>query len=194
VVGANLTTLLVAILGVLGTLSSPLLGQRIAARAKQQEFDLQRQQRLEARDDARRHEVFEERRTVYARLNTAARHYTQELRSYLRMVREDALTADSQDHLEKVRQNYRNLYSDAQMILPDEVLAAAVPVNACLGDTYGMIKRLEAGKPRGGTADEPADTFERAHEWCSVTLYDSIDNLRRLMRENLGVSDPARSK
>ena len=77
------------------------------------------------------------------------------------------------------------------MLLPDEVLVAAVPVNTCLGDTYGMIKRLEAGKPRGATANEPADTFEHAHEWCSVTLYDLIDNLRQLMRENLGVSDPA---
>jgi len=188
---ANLTTVLVAILGVFGTLSSPLLGQRIAARARQQEFDLQRQQRLEARDAARQREAFEERRTIYARLNTAARHYTQELRAYLRMVRDGAVAAEGQDRLEKARQTYRDLYSDAQMIFPDKVLKAAVPVNTCLGDTYGMIKRLEAGKPRPETADEPPDTFESAHEYCSLTLYDLIDNLRQLMREDLGVSDPA---
>jgi hypothetical protein len=98
---ANLTTVLVAILGVFGTLSSPLLGQRIAARARQQEFDLQRQQRLEARDAARQREAFEERRTIYARLNTAARHYTQELRAYLRMVRDGAVAAEGQDRLRR---------------------------------------------------------------------------------------------
>ena len=189
---ANLTTVLVAILGVVGTLSSPLLGQRIAARARQQEFDMQRQARLETRDAARQREEFEERRSIYARLNTAARHYTQELRAYLRIVRDGAVTAEERDRLERARQAYRDLYSDAQMIFSDNVLKAAVPVNTCLGDTYGMIKRLETGQPRPETADESSDTFERAHEYCSLTLYDLIDNLRQLMREDLGVSDPPR--
>jgi hypothetical protein len=122
---ANLTTVLVAILAVLGTLSSPLLGQRIAARAKQQEFDLQRQERLETRADAQQREAFEERRAMYARLNTAARQYTQELRDYLRMLRDNVPMAGGQDRLEKARQAYRDLYSDAQMIFPDTVLKAS---------------------------------------------------------------------
>jgi hypothetical protein len=189
---ANLTTVLVAILGVMGTLSSPLLGQRIAARAKQQEFDLQHQERLEARADAQQRETFEERRTMYARLNTAARRYIQELRTYLRMLQDNVLTADGRDRLEEARQTYRNLYSDAQMILPDKVLAAAVPVNTGLGDAYGMIKRLEAARSQRETALDPGDTLERAHELCRVTLYDLIDNLRQLMREDLGVSDATR--
>jgi len=190
---ANLTTVLVAILGVIGTLSSPLLGQRIAARAKQQEFDLQRQQRLEERADAQRREAFEERRTMYARLNTAARRYTQQLRNYLRMLQDDVLTAEERDRLEKARQAYRDLYSDAQMIFPDKVLKAAASVNTSLGDAYGMIRRLEAARPQVETADGSADTAERARELCNVTLYDLIDSLRHLMREDLGVSDPVRT-
>jgi hypothetical protein len=190
---AYLTTVLVAILGVIGTLSSPLLGQRIAARAKQQEFDLQRQLRLEERADARQRETFEERRTMYARLNTAARRYTQQLRTYLRMLQDDVLSADERDRLEEVRQTYRDLYSDAQMILPDMVLKVAASVNTNLGDAYGMIKRLEAARPAAETPDGAADTVERARELCNVTLYDLIDSLRQLMREDLGVSDPARS-
>jgi hypothetical protein len=62
-----------------------------------------------------------------------------------------------------------------------------------LGDAYGMIKRLEAARPAAETADGAADTVERARELCNVTLYDLIDSLRQLMREDLGVSDPARS-
>jgi hypothetical protein len=190
---ANLTTVLVAILGVIGTLSSPLLGQRIAARAKQQEFDLQRQQRLEERADAQQREAFEERRTMYARLNTAARRYTQQLRNYLRMLQYDVLTAEERDRLEKARQGYRDLYSDAQMIFPDRVLKAAASVNTSLGDAYGMIRRLEAARPQVETADDAVDTVERARELCIVTLYDLIDSLRQLMREDLGVSDPVSS-
>lgn len=62
-----------------------------------------------------------------------------------------------------------------------------------VGDAYGMIKRLDAGKPRAETAGDPADTLERAHAYCNVTLYDLIDNLRHLMRQDLGISDSARS-
>lgn len=50
---ADWTTLAVAVLGVVGTLSSPLLGQRTAARAKEQEFNLQKQQRQEEREAER---------------------------------------------------------------------------------------------------------------------------------------------
>jgi hypothetical protein len=131
---------------------------------------------------------------MYARLNTAARRYTQQLRNYLHMLRDGAITADGRDRLEKARQTYQELYSDAQMILPDRVLKAAASVNTSLGDAYGMIKRLEAARPRAETADGPADTVERARELCSVTLYDLIDSLRQLMREDLGVSDPARQR
>jgi len=35
------------------------------------------------------------------------------------MLHDDVLTADERDRLEKARQTYRDLYSDAQMILPD---------------------------------------------------------------------------
>ena len=109
---ANVTTLLVAIFGVAGTLSSPLLAQWIAGRAKQQEFDLHHQERLEARQEARRRETFEERRSIYARLNTAARQYTQELRSYLRVITDNAPADEARDELEKARQTYRVTFYD----------------------------------------------------------------------------------
>src|SRR5262249_46822045 len=78
---ADLTTVIVAVLGAAGTLSAPLLTQRIAARTRQQEYELQRDQRREDAAEGQRKEAFSERRTVYAKLNTAARQYTQELRN-----------------------------------------------------------------------------------------------------------------
>lgn len=187
---ADLTTLLVAILGVAGTLTSPLLGQRIAARAKQQEFELQRQQRLEERAEVQQRRAFEERRSMYAGLNTAARQYTQELRAYLRMIAAHAITDEGRTDLSKARQTFRDLYSDAQMILPDKVLDAAASVSEGLGQAYGMVKRLEIGKPSTNPEEVPAETIDIAQEYCRVTLYNLIIELRQLMREDLGVSDP----
>jgi type II secretory pathway pseudopilin PulG len=189
---ADLTTVVVAVLGVAGTLSSPLLAQRIAARAKQQEFSLQSQQRREELQEVRRRQAFEERRSLYASLNTAARQYNQALREYLRMVTAGSVTEDERSELSQARATFRDLYSDAQMILPDRVLQAAAKVSGSLGDAYGMIKRLESGRPRANSAEGTAETFEVAHEYCRVTIYDLITDLRQLMREDLGVSPPRR--
>ena len=131
-----------------GTLSSPLLGQRTAARAKEQEFDLQRRQHQEEREAGRRQAEFEERRSMYARLNTAARQYQQALGSYARATADDTVTDEACAELADARQSFRDLYSDAQMILPDKVLDAAMSVSASLGEAYGMVKRRETGKPR----------------------------------------------
>src|SRR5580658_5124600 len=176
---ADLTTVLVAILGVAGTLTSPLLVQWIAARAKRQEFELQHQERFEERAEAQRRRVFEERRSMYAGLNTAARQYTQELRAYLRMIAANAINDEGRGDLSKARQTYRDLYSDAQMILPDDVLDAAASVSEGLGQAYGMVKRLETGEPSAN----PAETIDLAQEYCRVTLYDLIIEVRQLMRE-----------
>lgn len=114
---ADLTTLAVAIIGVADTLSPPLLGQRIAARAKQQEFDLQ-SQRQEEREEAQQQSALELHRSTYAELNTAARQYQQELEAYLRMIADGDLTDEARSELGNARRKFRDLYFEAQMILP----------------------------------------------------------------------------
>jgi len=187
---ADFTTVVVAVLGVAGTLSAPLLTQRIAARTRQQEYELQRDQRREEAAEAQRKDAFSERRAVYAKLNTAARQYTQELRNYLRMIADSELTEQGRDSLAGARQAFRDVYSDAQMILPDRVLDGAAIVNASLGEAYGMIRRLAAGTGSAGDG-EAEETIDQLHRFCSVTLYDHVGDLRQLMREDLGISPPS---
>jgi hypothetical protein len=185
---ADLTTVVVAVLGVAGTLSSPLLAQRVAARARQQEFSLQTQERREDRQDAQRRSAFQERRSTYAALNTVARGYVQQLRAYLRVVAEGSATDDDRADLAAARQGFRDVYSDAQMILPDRVLNAAIEVSSALGDAYGMIKRLENGELRAASAGGPAETVDTVGEYCRERLYELTGDLRQLMREDLGVA------
>jgi type II secretory pathway pseudopilin PulG len=184
---ADFTTVTVAVLGVAGTLSAPVLTQRIAARARQQEFELQREQRREEAAEAQRKDAFTERRALYAGLNTAARRYTQELRSYLRMIADGQVTEQGRADLAAARQAFRDVYSDAQMILPDRVMDGAAVVNANLGDAYAMIRRLE-GADQSGAGKGGGESIESARHFCNVTLYDHVGTLRQLMREDLGVS------
>jgi hypothetical protein len=186
---ADLTTVVIAVLGLAGTLSSPLLGQRIAARARQQEFELHRQERLEERADARQRSDLAECRSAYAALNTAARQYAQELRAYLRVIAAGDVDEQDRAGLAEARRTYRDLYSEAQMILPDTVFGAAVSVNEGLGRAYGLARQLETARAQPGSPDgDMARELNEAQEYCRVTLYDLLADLRQLMREDLGVA------
>jgi len=184
---AELTTVLVAVLGVCGTLLSPILVQQIASRAKRLEFDLQRQQQLDERRESRRQQALDERRAMYAAFNTAARRYTQALRAYLRAIYNGEVSDEDKALLAGARQSYRDLYSDAQMVFPDEVLAVASSVNTALGDTYGKARRLESGRSAADAGPTGKD-IEEAQEYCRVQLYELIGDMRQVMREDLGVA------
>jgi hypothetical protein len=187
---ADVTTVVVAILGVVGTLSSPLLTQWVGNRAKQQEFELEAQRRQEDRHEDSRRTVLQERRTIYAQLNTAARQYEQAIYEYLRVISEVPLTPQQQAELTEARESFRELYSDAQMIIPDKVMAAAMDVSAGLGKAYGRAKRLERRLSGDRAAGNLEDTIEAARTYCHDDVYRLIINLRGLMRQDLGVSEP----
>jgi predicted alpha/beta-hydrolase family hydrolase len=188
---ADVTTVVIAILGAVGTLSSPLLTQWVGNRAKRQDFELEAQRRQEDRHEDARRSVLEERRAIYAQLNTAARQYEQAIYEYLRVIAELAPAPEQLAELTKARESFRELYSDAQMIIPDTVLAAAADVSAGLGQAYGRARRLERRRPSGGgAATDPEETIEAARAFCRGDVYRLIVNLRGLMRQDLGVSSP----
>lgn len=187
---ADVTTVVVAVLGAIGTLSSPLLTQWVGNRAKRQEFELEAQRRQEDRHEESRRSVLRERRAIYAQINTAARQYEQAIYEYLRVISEVAPTPEQPAELTEARESFRELYSDAQMIIPDNVLAAAMEVSAGLGEAYGKARRLEERLSGGGAVDDPEETIEAARAYCHHDVYGLIINLRRLMRQDLGVSEP----
>jgi hypothetical protein len=187
---ADVATVVVAVLGAVGTLSSPLLTQWIGNRTKRQEFELEARRRQEDRHEDSRRSALRERRAIYAQLNTAARQYEQAIYEYLRVMLEAAPTPEQRAELTEARESFRELYSDAQMIIPDKVLAAAMEVSAGLGVAYGKARRLEERLSGGGAADDSKETIEAARAYCHDDVYGLIISLRRLMRQDLGVSEP----
>ncbi|MGA5422311.1 hypothetical protein [Streptomyces lavendulocolor] len=96
--GASWVGLLVAIVGVAGTLGAALLTQNRADRTKRMELLAAAEQRREERDhaaellraeqaEARLREGMERRRACYIALNTAARQYLTAMTSHLHAVR-----------------------------------------------------------------------------------------------------------
>jgi hypothetical protein len=187
---ADVTTVVVAVLGAVGTLSSPLLTQWVGNRAKRQEFELEAQRRQEDRHEDSRRSALQERRAIYAHINTAARQYEQAIYQYLRLLSQAEPTPEQLAELTQARESFRELYSDAQMMIPDTVLAAAMDVSAGLGEAYGKARRLEQRLSGGGADDDPEETIASARAYCRGDVYRLIINLRELMRQDLGVSGP----
>lgn len=129
-VTAETTALIVALAGVLGTLSATLVTQRAAFRVKQLETNDRQRERSEDRIESARQNALKERQTIYVDLNTEARR----LRSLayetfmLRYRGEDCdLTG-----LNELRASYRDALGRAQMVLSDRGLAVADEANNAL--------------------------------------------------------------
>ena len=170
--------LIVALVGVVGTLLSALLTQRAAERSWRRE-----QERAE-RAQARTREA-EERRTCYVALNTASRQYLAALTDQLHaLIRTEDPRAVRQ-RLTEARDLHRDVYAEAQMRLPDPVLALAGEVTHALGTLYGRLRRLDDGVPR------PGDSLDAAQGEIDA-LWERLRELRRGMRADLGASGAAR--
>ncbi|MFI0738829.1 hypothetical protein ACH4PU_12205 [Streptomyces sp. NPDC021100] len=171
----DLSSVIIAVAGVAGTLGGSLLTQRRAERARRREIQLVR-----AHDDERENLVL--RRTCYTELNRDARQFTTALNRHLHILRERG-TADEADKtaLDEAKAAFRDRYSEAQMIAPEDVLGPAHTVNRSLSRVYGTVKRLERGEP------EPGETLDSASR-AQHAVWDLLRPLRTAMRRDLGVS------
>jgi hypothetical protein len=179
---ADIIALIVAIVGVAGTLASALLTQLLSARAKHAELDDLRQQRLEERAEERRRVEYRDRRDSCAAVNMTARRFRQALKNFL-----FEGTHEKAHELEQARQEFTSRYGEAQMILPYTVLTEASAANGCLADAYGMVK---AGRRPGEHRPEAAE-MARIENFIDETVGSALRQLRHAMRVDLGVPDQA---
>ena len=177
----NLTALLVAVAGVLGTLTSPILIQRLTLRAKQQEIDALKQQRSEERAEEQRRMAFKEGRDCCIALNTAARGFRQALKNCLF----EGYDTDRTE-LEQARRLFTSRYGEAQIILSDTVMDAALPVWDRLATAYGRVRAIGTHLALPDRQTER----DRAMSYLDEEVDNAIHELRRTMRSDLGITEP----
>ncbi|PZT73678.1 MULTISPECIES: hypothetical protein [unclassified Streptomyces] len=166
--------LIVAVVGVVGTLLSALLTQRAADRS------LQREQERADRAQARAREA-EELRACYVALNASSRQYLAALTDQLHALLRADEAPEVRQRLTEARDLHRDVYAEAQMRLPDPVLAPTGAAAHALGTLFGRLRRLDDGAPR------PGDSLSAVQEEID-TLWEQLRELRRGMRADLGVS------
>jgi hypothetical protein len=180
-VDASTSALVVAVVGVLGTLMSGLLAHRGSLRAKHVELTHLARERQEERRAQERREIREQRRASYALFNQALRqHHAALFRQYLDL---RAGRTDTAAHAE-VRETgdaLRDVYAESQMVASDDVMTMG-------GGVFHLLSRIRA-LLAGESADRdglevPLDEVERRLRRASRGLYE----VRQTMRADLGIT------
>ena len=170
----NVVALVVATVGVVGTLTAAVLTQLFALRAQQ---DQRREESWRA--------TLKDRRDSCIALNVESRRFQQTLSSYLLEDR-DSKGAD----LEQAWQALISCYSEARIILPDTVVQAAARAFGNLRSVYDRV--LEADSPTGSNAMRPGERKELRQRVDDGKVMDAIRNLRKASRDALGSDLPLR--
>ncbi|MFJ6051239.1 hypothetical protein [Streptomyces sp. NPDC092307] len=165
--------MVIAVAGVAGTLGGALLTQRGAERAKRREIELVRAHEAKRENQALR-------RTCYTDLNRDARQFTTALNRHLHVLRERGVEDADRAALDTAKDAFRDRYSEAQMVAPDEVLVPTASVHHALTAVYGQVKRLERGAP------DPGESMESAAQ-AQYGIWGPLREMRAAMRADLGV-------
>ncbi|MFJ9892758.1 hypothetical protein ACIQPR_05435 [Streptomyces sp. NPDC091280] len=191
--------LLVALVGVGGTLSAALVTQVRADRVKRLEIDTLRGQHAadrahaermraleladahEQRAEARRAEAHARLRSCYVSFNAAARQYQTTQVNVVHALRTGTDVTSHVEAMDEARTAFRASYAEAQMLLPGSVLEAASAVSRRLNDHYGVLKKSLSDVSRPPAPPECGQRVQSA--WTMLT------ELRRTMRRDLRIDE-----
>jgi hypothetical protein len=179
---SSVSAIIIAAVGVLGTLAAAIVSPMLTARARREDFTLQRMQREEEYAHQRRETERANKRSSYVGTMVSTRHYRLELINYLKLVRRKKVTSDVQEDLEEVRRTCLTSLVEVELVAPEPVRTTIDPVNECLGRAYSDIKNLEAGEPES----------DRSFEEINQSLEELLNQLRHMgdtMRHDLDTED-----
>ncbi|MEU9060708.1 hypothetical protein AB0D13_18115 [Streptomyces sp. NPDC048430] len=172
--------LLVAVVGVAGTLLAPITTAWVSSRSRRQEFELQ-----QGSDRAKRHiddaqAYLERRRDTYVALNSGARRYRFLMMEDLYAVRRGA---DPDPATELARVEFQDTYAQAQMLVPDAVLQPCQTVRVALAEARKLMESL--------TEDVTHDQqkWQETHAFL-ITMWEPLGAMQLAMRQDLGISAP----
>ncbi|MFE7749963.1 hypothetical protein [Streptomyces sp. NPDC057428] len=192
--GSNWVGLLIAVVGVAGTLGAALLTQNRADRTKRMELQAAAEQRREERGHAEallqaeqarqwQSENLERRRACYIALNTASRQYLTEMTNYLHALRGRQDVDAALNTLEVARLGFRDSYAESQMVFPDAVLRAAGAAKTALNTAYSTLRKY------GATPSAYAEELAALEDAFRAQVWPYLGALKQSMRADLGIDD-----
>ncbi|MFF2082914.1 hypothetical protein ACFVVM_04030 [Nocardia sp. NPDC058176] len=170
------TNVAVAAITVVGTLGGGVVTQVFAIRSKRIDVQVQRDNRAEELRELTRKEATDEKRTIYAGLNTAAHSCRAAIRHHL-----DERCGGRTPDLAKfvaAREVLHESYSRAQMVVSDRALDFASEVNRCLDIGHRAALEIDVND---------AVAVAALYRFVDDSLGFGVRLLRRAIREDLGI-------
>ncbi len=172
----------IAAVGVLGTLAGTIVSQILSARARRADFEMQRSQKQEEYIRQRQEADLANKRSCYISVMATSRRYRVTLMNYLRMAKEEAVNSDAQSELENARRSYVDALAEVHLVATLKVLSTIDPLGGGLSKAYHAIKHLESGEP------DLDGSFEEINQFLNK-LWDQWRHMRDAMRQDLGIED-----
>ncbi|MFJ6723979.1 hypothetical protein ACIQPQ_03605 [Streptomyces sp. NPDC091281] len=179
---ATTSSLIIGIVGILGTLFSGVLSHRSAMRAKKMELDHVVQQAREQRTDERFTADLEMRRASYGELNRALRDYYSDLRLALQALERGRAVGELRERMTEGRAGVRAAYAAAQMTASDTVLRPVGDLVQLLHHLYNHL--VLHGDGEAADDADPLDALRGSLDRASEKLYET----RQIMRADLGLT------
>ncbi|AGK76250.1 hypothetical protein SFUL_1278 [Streptomyces microflavus DSM 40593] len=170
--------LLVAVVGVAGTLLAPVTTAWVSSRSRRQEFELQQRSELTKRHMDDEQANLERLRDTYVALNSGARRYRFRMMEDLYAIRSGTAPDPA---TEVARVEFQDTYAKAQMLVPDDVLRRCQAVRVALADARKLLI------PLAGDAGDDQQKWQEAHTFL-MEMWEAILAMQRAMRQDLGIS------
>lgn len=178
---SSISQIVIAVLGIGGTLAAAVITQRGADRARARELEHTRQLQRDEREYATRQAWLEARRGCYATLSAGTRDLANVMTKVLHSLERGEVPEELRSDLDRARRDHRLRHAEAQLVLPDTITEAASVANRHPGDLYGLLMRLD-----GGTAQRGESV--RAARESMDQLWEPLGRMRHLMRVDLGIT------
>ncbi|MFF8022754.1 hypothetical protein ACFZDJ_16800 [Streptomyces sp. NPDC007896] len=166
-------SLIVAIVGVGGTLASAVITQVLAQRAESRRLDREQQIRAAEQRASEDQRKIDQLRSCYAQLNAHDRQYRDAMLAYAYELKSGSTDADATE-VSSARRAQRDTRAEAQLLASDAVLAAESPVNERLTTAYRHLMNV---------AGESDPSTRRAKITRIIGLLDSIIPLQGHVRD-----------
>lgn len=177
-------SLIIAVVGVSGTLASAVLTQRSSLRARREELAHTERVRRAEQEDADEKRRTERLRDCYVRLNANDRNYRDALLAYAYALKAGSPGEAESAEVATARRAQRDARAEAQMVVSDQVLDAEGEVNRQLTRAYSSLKRIEREDDASVRANQLDEAIERLDRIISM-----MSRVRVLMRRELGITD-----
>jgi hypothetical protein len=179
-----IVSLVIAIVGVCGTLASAIFTQRLSQRARLEELGRTERLRLADQESADNKRKTDQLRGCYVQLNANDRNYRDAMLAYAYALKAGSPAKAEAEELTVARRAQRNARAEAQMIVSEEVLDSEGRVNLQLTVAYGRLQRIQ--RESDASVREPLldEIIELLDEIMPL-----LSRARVVMRMDLGVID-----